>query len=80
MCYAGISFRTVDVDEDIDGLSGIANRDIRFVVVASAVPMDRMRMNLAHEFGHVVIKPTDNVKFDEQVAFRFGAALIDGDE
>ncbi len=28
------------------------------------------------ELGHVVIKPTDNEKFGEQVAFRFGAALI----
>lgn len=73
---SGVVVITFDADEDIDGLSGIANQDIRFVVVASAVPVDRMRMNLAHELGHIVIKPTDDEKFDEKVAFRFGAALI----
>jgi len=73
---AGVDVISVDVDEDIDGLSGIANRELRFVVVASGVPVDRLRMNLAHELGHVVIDPTDDEKFDEKVAFRFGAALI----
>jgi Zn-dependent peptidase ImmA (M78 family) len=73
---SGVVVIAVDVDEDIDGLTEIANRDNRFVVVASAVSVDRMRINLAHELGHVVMKPTDNEKFDEQVAFRFGAALI----
>jgi Zn-dependent peptidase ImmA (M78 family) len=57
---SGVVVVTVDADEDIDGLSGIANRDIRFDVVASTVPVDRMRMNLAHELGHIVIKPTDD--------------------
>jgi len=76
MGKSGVAVITVDAEEDIDGLSGITNRNIRFVVVASNVPVDRMRMNLAHELGHIVIKPTDDEKFDEKVDFRFGAALI----
>ena len=73
---SGVDVISVDVDGDLDGLSGIANREIQFVVVASGVPVDRLRMNLAHELGHVVMKPTEDERFDEKVAFRFGAALI----
>ncbi len=73
---SGVAVITVDAEENIDGLSGIANKDVRFVIVASNVSADRMRMNLAHELGHIVIKSTEDEKFDEKIAFRFAAALI----
>lgn len=73
---SGVAVITVDTEEDIDGLSGVANKNLQFVVVASNVPADRMRMNLAHELGHIVITPTEDEKFDEKIAFRFAAALI----
>ena len=73
---SGVAVITVDTQEVIGGLSGIANKNVQFVVVASNVPADRMRMNLAHELGYIVIKPTEDEKFDEKIAFRFAAALI----
>lgn len=73
---SGVMVVEVDVEKDLDGLSGVANLGVRFVVVGTGMPADRMRMNLAHELGHIVITPTEDERFDEQVAFRFGAALM----
>jgi len=72
----GVIVVEIEADDDLDGLSGVADGDIRFVVVSTGAPVDRMRMNLAHELGHLVIEPTEDEKFDEDVAFRFGAALL----
>ena len=33
-------------------------------------------MNLAHELGHTIIRPTVDESFDEKVAFRFAASLL----
>jgi Zn-dependent peptidase ImmA (M78 family) len=73
---SGVIVIEIEADSDLDGLSGVAEGDIRFVVVAAGAPVDRMRMNLAHELGHVVIEPSENESFDEAAAFRFGAALL----
>lgn len=73
---SGVIVVEVNVQKDLDGLSGIASGNVRFVVVAAGAPVDRMRMNLAHELGHIVIKPTEDEKLDDQAAFRFAASLI----
>ena len=57
-------------------MSGTANDHIRFVVAKAGVPVDRMRMNLAHECGHIVINPTEDASFEEAAAYRFAAALL----
>lgn len=73
---SGIMVVEVDADADLDGVSGIVNNVRRFVVVRTGVVTDRFRMNLAHELGHAVIKKTNDERFDEKAAFRFGAALL----
>ncbi len=73
---SGVFVVEVESDGAVDGLSGIADDSIPFVVVASGAPTDRLRMNLAHELGHIVIKSTGDEKQDEKRAFRFGAALL----
>lgn len=73
---SGVIVVEIESDGDLDGLSGVANGDIRFVVISAGRPVDRMRMNLAHELGHVVIEPSDDERSDEAAAFRFAAALL----
>ena len=62
-------------DWGFDGLSGWANRT-PVIVLNAEMPPDRLRLNAAHEIGHLVMKSTDNVKQDEQFAFRFAASLL----
>ena len=58
-----------------DGLSGWANR-APVLVLNSAMPPDRLRLNAAHEIGHLVMKSTNNAKQDELFAFRFAASFL----
>lgn len=59
-----------------DGLSGwCGNRPV--TVVNTNYPLDRQRLTLAHEIGHLVMdtKP-GNEEDEEALAFRFAAALL----
>ena len=58
-----------------DGLSGWANRT-PIIVLNEAVPPDRLRFNIAHELGHLVMKSTGDPKVDERFAFRFAASFL----
>ena len=58
-----------------DGLSGWANRT-PVLVLNEAIPPDRLRLNAAHEIGHLVMKSTGDAKQDEQFAFRFAASFL----
>ena len=58
-----------------DGLSGWANRT-PVIVLNAAVPPDRLRLNAAHELGHLVMRSTGDAKRDEQFAFRFAASFL----
>jgi Zn-dependent peptidase ImmA (M78 family)/transcriptional regulator with XRE-family HTH domain len=73
---SGIAVIALQGDYDLNGISGTANDDRRLVVVSSSVPVDRMRMTLAHELGHFVVRPTADESFDEQAASRFAASLL----
>lgn len=73
---SGVTVVEIEADKDLDGLSGVADDDIRFVVVSAGTLVDRKRMNLAHELGHIVVEPSNDENFDEAAAFRFGAALL----
>lgn len=70
----------LDTDEAFDGIAAVARGVDRRVLAATVVtrrgvPGERQRLNLAHELGHVVLDPADDVDV-EKAAFRFGAALL----
>ena len=59
-----------------DGLSGWCG-DRPVTVVNSQFPLDRRRLTLAHEIGHLVLDTSNGAdKDDEALAFRFAAALL----
>lgn len=58
-----------------DALSGWAGRS-PVLVLNAAVPPDRLRFNVAHELGHLVMASTDDPKEDERYAMRFAAAFL----
>ena len=58
-----------------DGLSGWASQT-PVIVLNETVPPDRLRLNIAHEVGHLVMKSTDDSKKDERFAFRFAASFL----
>lgn len=60
-------------DKKFDGLSGIAD-GTPVIITKSNVPVDRKRMNLAHELGHQFIKTKPEL--EESTAYRFGAAFL----
>ncbi|RKY06521.1 MAG: hypothetical protein DRP56_07280 [Planctomycetota bacterium] len=74
----------IEAPEKFDGISAFAkNTDDKKVVAAAVVSAknrsgERQRLNLLHELGHLVLNmPEDaNSKFEENAAFRFGAALL----
>lgn len=70
----------VDAAERFDGLAAVAMAadgkiTAAAVVSKSGLPGERQRMNLAHELGHLVLKPHAGVD-GEKVAFRFAGALL----
>ncbi len=58
-----------------DGLSGWAD-ETPVLVLNETMPPDRLRLNAAHEIGHLVMKGTGNAKQDEEFAFRFAASFL----
>ena len=70
----------IDASESFDGLAAVARGEdgtVRAAAVVSrrGVPAARQRLNLAHELGHLVLKPGKGVD-EEKAAFRFGAAFL----
>ena len=59
-----------------DGLSGWCG-DRPVAVINSQFPLDRRRLTLAHEIGHLVMNTSIDADVDgEALAFRFAAALL----
>ena len=70
----------VEADEAFDGISALArghdNKPLAAAIATrSGVPGDRQRLNIAHEFGHLILKLCADVD-EEKAAFRFGAAFL----
>jgi Zn-dependent peptidase ImmA (M78 family) len=70
----------VDGPENFDGISAVvhdATGKTRAAAVVSRTgcPGERQRLNLAHELGHVVLKPAKKVD-EEDAAFRFAGAFL----
>ena len=61
-----------------DGLSGWCGEGIPVIVTRKDVDADRKRFNLAHELGHLVMQPSENMPVDqiEKLAHRFAGALL----
>ena len=66
----------VDVDstKGFDGLSGTVDDKMPLIITIGHNSVDRKRMSIAHELGHLVLK-IDGVD-EEKAAFRFAAALL----
>ena len=62
---------------EFDGLSGWVNETIPIAVVNNGVSIERRRLNLAHELGHMIML-CENLSEDEQekLARRFAAVFL----
>lgn len=75
----------LDADERFDGISAWAKiladeeREIPVLITNAAMSGDRQRFNLAHELGHLVVRPKSE-KEGEEIAHRFAAAFLVPDE
>lgn len=71
----------MDTDRDFDGLSATVYGEDRAILAAAVITRrvsagERQRFNLLHELGHLVLKPTQDSKLDEKMAFRFASAFL----
>ena len=57
-----------------EGLSGRINNEIPLIITIGHNSIDRKRMSIAHELGHLVLE-SDGLD-EEKAAFRFAAAFL----
>lgn len=62
--------------ERFDGLSGVASNGAPVIILNDAVPVDRLRFNLAHELGHLVLRSDAAPDVQELLAHRFAGAFL----
>lgn len=67
------------IERDFDGFACWANDKVPVIVVKGGFAGDRMRSNLAHELGHLVMKPNKELD-SEKAAFQFSGAFLVPDE
>jgi Zn-dependent peptidase ImmA (M78 family) len=67
----------IEAEREFDGLAGWADQTIPITVVAADIPNDRVRFNLAHGLGHLLMDCAEvDAKEQENLAHRFASALI----
>jgi Zn-dependent peptidase ImmA (M78 family)/DNA-binding XRE family transcriptional regulator len=72
----GIKVGTVNADHKFDACAfGLGPEHTPVIVLKKGVPGDRQRMNLAHELGHLLLKPGPGID-EEKMAFRFAGAFL----
>jgi len=71
----GIKVGLVEAHAAFDGLAVWANGKVPVIIVKRGLPGDRQRFNLAHELGHLVLEPSDNIN-PEKAALRFAGAFL----
>lgn len=71
----GIKIGLAGAHRDFDALTFWVDDSIPVIVVRRDLPGDRQRFNLAHELGHLVLEPVEDVDA-EKVAYRFAAAFL----
>jgi Zn-dependent peptidase ImmA (M78 family) len=61
-----------------DGLSAFVNKQFPLLIINSNVPVDRLRFDLAHELGHVLMDTSllDDNKTEEKLAHRFASSFL----
>ncbi len=61
-----------------DGLSALVNNKFPMLIVNSNVPVDRLRFDLAHELGHVLMDTSQvgDTKIEEKIAHRFASSFL----
>jgi Zn-dependent peptidase ImmA (M78 family)/transcriptional regulator with XRE-family HTH domain len=71
----GIKVGLVEGHQDFDSLTFWVDDAVPVIVVKRDVLGDRQRFNLAHELGHLVLKPAEGVD-EEDAAYRFAGAFL----
>jgi Zn-dependent peptidase ImmA (M78 family)/DNA-binding XRE family transcriptional regulator len=71
----GIKVGLVGGHEDFDALTLWTDDHIPVIVVKRDLPGDRQRFNLAHELGHLILEPVEDVNV-EDAAYRFAGAFL----
>ncbi|MCZ6633623.1 MAG: ImmA/IrrE family metallo-endopeptidase, partial [bacterium] len=74
--YGGIIVEYPTDGRTFDGLSGWVNGNFPLIIVNPRVPDDRIRFNLAHELGHLVMDCDSASENEEDLAYRFAEALL----
>jgi Zn-dependent peptidase ImmA (M78 family) len=69
-----VSLLDVESTKGFDGLSGRINDEIPLIISIGHNSVDRKRMSIAHELGHLLLIPIDIE--EEKAAFRFAAAFL----
>ena len=74
----GVKVVMMEGEDDFDGLSCWANETIPVVVVKKDQSGDRMRLSLAHELGHLIMRLPSSYthRQQEKAAYRFAAAFL----
>jgi Zn-dependent peptidase ImmA (M78 family)/DNA-binding XRE family transcriptional regulator len=71
----GIKVGLVDAAGTFDALTLWANDSIPVIVLRRDLPGDRQRFSLAHELGHLILKPVEQID-PEKAANRFSGAFL----
>lgn len=74
----GIKVIELDVNNDFDGLSGMANSTIPVIVVNKNYPNDRKRFTALHELGHLLLSFSSSIEYraEEKLCHRFAGAML----
>ena len=78
--YRLVHVMEFETGKEFDGISAVAKNESGKVLAAAvttkkSISGDRQRMNLAHELGHLVLKPKTGIDA-ESAAFRFAGAFL----
>ncbi len=72
--------KTIEIEagEEFDGLSGWADNSIPIIVVNKKFPIERKRLTVLHELGHLLLSfhPDLDQKTMERLCYRFAGAVL----
>jgi transcriptional regulator with XRE-family HTH domain/Zn-dependent peptidase ImmA (M78 family) len=71
----GIKVDIIEGADDFDALTLWANETDPVMVVKAGMSGDRQRLSLAHELGHLILEPVDELD-EEKAAFRLAGAFL----